>query len=233
MPVVVPGQTPGTPGTGTLTVAEIATRVKRQFGDEAGAQITNNDILRWLNDAMKDISINNNLLQVKATSPAVAGTSEYSMPTDILTLQSVKFNGSLLTGLSIQEADTYVQGHDSTPEATGVPTHYWVWASTINVYPTPQAVGTLMLYYTRVPNVLTLDTDVPEIPAPYHPRLVEYCIAQAYELDDNFESYQKKMQQFQDGMDKLKDNSEWSSREFYPSITVSAADTDAYDAGYW
>ena len=224
------------PPVGSLTVAEIATRVKRAFGDEAGAQINDTDILRWVNDAMKDIAINNDLLQVKATSDALIGVSEYHIPLDMLTLRSVKFKGSLLKPMSIQEANEYANGHDTTAEEpTGTPTHYWLWSNTINLYPTPDRdeYGQLMLYYTRQPAVLTLTTEVPEIAPQYHTRLVEYCLAQAYELDADMESYKMKMQQFQDGMDRLKDNSERTQHDFYPSITVMTGDTDSWDVGYY
>lgn len=55
-----------------MLVSEIATRVKRQFGDEAGAQIEDADILRWVNDAMIDIARTNNLLQISATTATTA-----------------------------------------------------------------------------------------------------------------------------------------------------------------
>lgn len=210
---------------GALTVGEIAIRVKRAFGDEAGAQITDADIIRWLNDAMRDIAINNDLLQVKATSDAFAGISEYHIPLDMLTLRSAKFRGHLLKPYSIQEANEHIQGHDGE-EPRGTPTHYWIWSNTINLFPTPSAdaTGQLMLYYTRQPIAVTVAGDVPELPAPYHNRLVEYCIAQAYELDDNLDSYRSKMQQFEDGVSKLKGLEDWQIQDTYPTITVSASD---------
>lgn len=224
------------PPVGSLTVAEIAIRVKRQFGDEAGAQINDADILRWVNDAMKDIAVNNDLLQVKATSDALTNISEYHIPLDMLTLRSVKFKGKLLKPLSIQEANEFISGHDDDEnDPVGEPTHYWLWSNTITVYPTPgvDAFGQLMLYYTRNPKVLTAMTEVPEISPLYHSRLVEYCLAQAYELDDNWESYQGKMRMFQEGMDRLKDNAERVQHDFYPMITVVAADTGEGEWGYY
>ena len=38
---------------------QIFARVKRQFGDEAGVQVTADDLIMWLNDAMREAVIQN------------------------------------------------------------------------------------------------------------------------------------------------------------------------------
>jgi hypothetical protein len=50
-----------------MLVSEIATRVRRQFGDDVGILITDADIIRWVNDAQREIAVKANLLQVRAT----------------------------------------------------------------------------------------------------------------------------------------------------------------------
>lgn len=216
---------------GRLTVAEIAIRVKRQFGDEVGSQITNDDVIRWINDAQRDIAIKNNLLQVKATNDILTGQSDYPVPENILDFHSIKYNGTVLTGLSIQEADDFT---DSTTVATGTPTHYWHFASTLTLYPTPDTNinSGLKLFYYRQPTAVVNVEDIPELPAQYHNRLVDYCIAQAYELDSDMGSYQAKMGMFMSGIDALRANSQQQPQvATYPVIAVATADA-GYDAGY-
>jgi hypothetical protein len=213
-----------------MLVSEITQRVKRQFGDEAGAQITDADIIRWINDAQRDIAHNNNLLQTTATTPLVSSQDQYTLPPDLLTLRSVRCQGRKLSFLSPEEASDWVGGDT----AVGEPTHYSVWGAKIDLYPTPSRSDSddLQLYYTRQPVAVTLLTEEPELPQQYHNRIVEYCIAQAFELDDNFESSKYKMQQFQDGIDRLKENADWQVQDVYPSITVSQADFgDSYGYG--
>lgn len=211
-----------------MNVGEIALRVKRQFGDEAGAQITDADIIRWANDAQREVAFSNNLLQTTATTAVVSGQDQYTLPPDMLTLRSVRYRGRQLTFMAQPEAAKLV-GSDSV--TTGEPTHYSVFANKIDLYPTPTTADAddLQLYYTRQPAILTTTTDTPELPLQYHNRIVEYCIAQAYELDDNPESYQQKMRQFQEGVDRLKVNADWQEQAVYPSISVSPAD---YGDGY-
>lgn len=208
-----------------MLVSEIATRVKRQFGDEAGAQITDADIIRWCNDAQQEIAVNNDLLQVSATTATTAGTQKYTIPTNLLILRSAKWQGVKLQGLSMEEADALTLSTSST-NPPGVPTTFWQFARQIYLWPIPATSGTtdLTLYYTRVPNTITVVGDTPELPLQYHPRLVEYCVAQAAELDDNLQHYAMKMQQFKAGVDNLKDNATWENHDVYPSITPSMRD---------
>lgn len=210
-----------------MNVGEIALRVKRQFGDEAGAQITDADIIRWINDAQREIAHSNDLLQTVATTASVSGQDQYSLPPDLLTLRQVRYATRSLNYLSATEARNL-----GTDTATGEPTHFSVYGAKIDLYPIPSVNDgdDIQIYYTRQPNSVAVSADVPELPIQYHNRIVEYCIAQAYELDDNNESYQAKMQQFQDGVDKLKTLGDWQVQDVYPSISVSSADYG--DAGW-
>lgn len=206
-----------------MLLSEIATRVKRTFGDEAGAQITDQDIIRWANDAQREIAVNNDLLQVTATTATVAGQDQYALPPDLLTLKSVRFQGRRLSSMTSAEMGEMI-GSDAVTR--GIPTHFSVFAKKIDLYPAPDSSDPddLQVYYTRQPMELMATTDTPELPAQYHNRIVEYCIAQAYELDDNLESSQKKMQQFEDGVARLKGVADWQDQDVYPSISVSAND---------
>lgn len=213
-----------------MLVSEIATRVKRTFGDENGAQISSADIYRWINDAMRDIAINNNVLQVSATLATTANTPSLSIPAGILKMHSVRWLGIPLQGLSVQEADELIAGPGYSAAQgypVGTPTHYWLFAGKINLYPAPVADGTtdLVLYYTKVPTEVAADGDTPELPVQYHNRLVEYCVAMAQEIDGNLEAYQMKMSQFSSNVNDLKSVDDWRTQEFYPSITPSVADT--------
>jgi hypothetical protein len=205
-----------------MLVSEIATRVKRQFGDEAGAQITDADIIRWVNDAMMEITRTNNLLQISATAATTAGVAEYDLPVEILSLRSIKYKGLKLNGLNMEDFDAMLA--DST--ARGEPQAYYVYARKVTLFPAPSANGTtdLKIFYNRKPTDVTVVGDTPEIPIQYHNRIVEYAIAQAAELDDNLQQYAMKMGQFKEGVDNLRDDNTAEENDFYPSIGVSPRD---------
>lgn len=205
-----------------MLVSDVATRVKRQFGDEAGAQITDADVIRWCNDAQTEIATQNKLLQTIATSTTVVNTQDYASPTDMLALRGVRYDKLRLTMLSMDDIDNVVQ--DRT-EAKGTPQYYWFFGENISLWPTPDEAKTLTVYYTQKPTALTATTDAISLPPQFDNRVVEYCIAQAAELDDNLEHYQLKMSQFQQGIDASKGNVEMNENDDeYPFISYSPAE---------
>jgi hypothetical protein len=82
-----------------VKLSEIIKRVQRQFGDDVQAQITKEDIVRWVNDACLEITTNNYTNQgiLKGHTPVVVGQAEYKLPPDLLLLRSVRANGIKLT----------------------------------------------------------------------------------------------------------------------------------------
>jgi hypothetical protein len=76
--------------TATHTGTEIATYVKRQFGDESGVQVSDADIVRWINTAARDIFTQKEPLKSIKTAALVANQSQYTWPADILQVQSVR-----------------------------------------------------------------------------------------------------------------------------------------------
>lgn len=204
-----------------MKLSEIITRVQRQFGDDVQAQITKEDIVRWVNDACLEIATTNATNQgFLGTTPVVSGKSEYTLPPDLILLRSIRVNGMRL------EHITYEQLLELDPradETTGTPTHYWVYGGKVNLYPIPNdSLGNVHVMYVKSPDLLTVDMleREPDVPKHYHTRIVEYCIAQAAELDDNIAQYQMKMGQFQSSLQNLRQNDEQPEQEAaYSSIT--------------
>lgn len=208
-----------------MNVSEIAARIKRQFGDESGVQVTDEDILRWVNDAQKEITRIQSLLETQATTTVISGQNEYSLPLDILMLRSIRLGGQKIRTLSLQEAEEYIPGFDDeTTWATGTPEVAWIWANNISLYPIPTSAGTLKVYYTRVPVEVTAMIDSPELPVKYHPRIVEYCLAQAYEMDENWDGAGNKSSQFVTSISEMREEEKWTDHTYYPTITVLPED---------
>lgn len=218
------------------TAGDVKTRVQRTFGDEAGSQVTDADVYRWINDAQREIAIANDLLQVKGTQNVVAAQHDYTLPNDILKLLSVKYNGIALRAITMQEADELIGSIDQSNVQgypTGTPTHYWIFANQINFYPSPDAaiVGGITIYYIKQPTDVAADNDALSTPVEYFNRIVEYCLSLAYEMDENYDAANQKLAQFKSGVAELSGNEAWEQQEFYPHIT-SLPDTAFADYGY-
>src|SRR6266542_1596244 len=199
----------------------IATIVKRQFGDENAAQITDDHIVKWIDAACREItSQNDETLRKQATAATVANQADYALPTDLLKLHGVKYRGITLEYLSIQAADQYIFDRSAASYPVGVPTHYWIW-DLLSLYPAPSAGGAsdLTILYTRRPTAYTDLATAPDVPEQYHNRIVEYCIAQTAELDEDDGKYKDKIQEFRENVGQQKEEEIWKSTEFYPFIT--------------
>jgi len=210
-----------------MNLSDIQKRVKRQFGDESSVQITDDDITRWANDALIEITNRNELLQVRATADLVTGQMEYELPPDFSRLRSIRLQGGELLGIAMQEADRMFFGYDDPTQRTiGPPQYYWSWGNHFALYPVPDSskVQGIIMYYSRFPHVLTIPDDTPEIGVEYHPMIVQYCLAQAYELDENLQGMQAKEQQFAQSQSVLAEQENVINDDLYPTITISPWD---------
>ncbi len=177
-----------------MNVGDVKLRVKRKFGDEAQVQITDADIIRWINDGQQFIvSQSDSLLQKAASADIIAGQQEYTLPTDLLVLRNVSMKISSLSpyfplvGLSLQEFDNLLGGWEADTTNKGIATFYHVYSNTLKLCPIPSTslTGGLKLYYSRFPVNVSVDTDVIDLPITYHNAIVNYCMQQAYEQDDS------------------------------------------------
>jgi len=216
-----------------MIVSDVKTRVKRQFGDEAGVQVTDADILRWINDGQRQIALHNeSILEKVATQNSTASEEEYSLPSDLLLLHSVTYKtpdeGSYhhLKGLKKQEFDNFIDGYDGTDYGTGTPTVYTIFASKLILFPTPDIASTngIKIFFTRKPTDRTADGDTLDVPELYHESIVNYCLRQAYEMDEDWQASNIKASEIKDDLTILRDRDDWSKREFYPSISVLPED---------
>lgn len=216
-----------------LTVLGVKTRVKRKFGDEAGVQLTDDDILRFINDAQRRIvSRNDSLLEKTATANSVVGQQEYTLPTDLLKFKSMSYKGSTGTsyqqmqGYTLNELNLYVSDWDASTVNSGIPVVYAIHAGKFVVYPIPNEAVTaaFKIYYCRKPTDMILDADTLDLPELYHDTVVDLVLQDAYEMDEDWPAASAKSAQTNQNIDRLKDSDEWTKRDTYPVITVRPED---------
>lgn len=218
-----------------MKVSEIVKRVRDTAGDTAVLQFNNATLTDWLNDAIRECAVENSLLQKRATSNTVAGTSEYTLPVDIFKFYSVTVNNFRLRMLTLQEWEEVNSGPNSGgSELQGVPTTCYVFAGKLILSPTPNSSYPLVINYIYNPASIVYTTDVdtawlnavPVIPESYHSRLVVYCLAQVSMQDDDFDKATMLMDQFRTGVINLKHQTE-TEDDLYPFMSISARDMGA------
>jgi hypothetical protein len=214
---------------GVLTVQNIADRTRRQFGDTGSVLITDQAIFDWINDAMQAIVLDQKLLRLRATANTVVNQQNYAFPVDTLKVDHISFDGTPLNQTTTQEVSRVLSNMDDATNITkGIPSQYWLYGREIFLYPVPNVVKVLTIYYYRNPVLVTAVGNTPELPAEYDNRLVEYCLAQAAELDDDLNKQQLKLEQFTQGLNKTKDE-QHGAQDFYPSMGVPLPDSYGYD----
>jgi hypothetical protein len=211
----------------TLKVQDIADYVKRVFGDESAVQMTDADIYRWINAAQREILISNKLLKASGTADLVAGTDNYSFPSqNIQDVQAIHIQGVKLDFKSFQEAEDYILANDPLKTATGTPSMWYEWGGTFYVYPVPDTtiVDGIKIYYTNSPTIVSALVDSLSVPDSYFNRIVEFCLSQAYEMDEDAQNSQFKLGQFTSGLNAMAEQENTPHADTYPRITILEED---------
>jgi hypothetical protein len=204
----------------SFTVAEVTDRVKQSFGDDSGVQLTDAQLIRWVNDGLLEVAESIDIFQKRVAVTTTPNQAGYSIPANLIRIEALNLNDTPLKVMSRAQANEYIEkaeANDSTLADT--PRVYWVWGNEIFLYPTPSTTDTLHLFYVSTPTTITSNADSIPLPDTYRNRLVEFCLRQAYEMDENFEASQLKEQQFRGALNGMRSNTDTPRSDFYDQIT--------------
>lgn len=175
--------------TPSKTVGDVYNAVKRVFGDESGVQLTNDDIVRWINEAQMDIASQNQVLQTTATLSVTAGTSTYSLSSvspKIDEIASILLDGRRVGNIPISQAEESISLADPEGLETGAPQFWYSWGGEVIFWPTPLQNYTMTIRYTAQPtDVTTTASDVLSLPNECFTDIVNFVLMKAYEMDEN------------------------------------------------
>lgn len=212
----------------SYTALDVITRVKTQFGDNSGAQLNDATIIRWINDGQQEIVNNNPILKDTKLADIVAGQAEYSFPSDkVQYIEAVYVDGRPVKNLSPQSYRDFILADDPTTDATSkYPDVWYERAGVITFYPTPNEgfSNGLKLEYVKMPTPVTASNSALGVPDRYLGHLVNYCMMQALEYDENYAAAQYKQAQFRDGLDRLSYKENISQTDMYPSVSPDIND---------
>lgn len=207
---------------------DVSIRVKGQFGDTSGAQVSDDSILRWINDAQREIVNSNFLLRDTKYANIVNGQSDYSFPADkVLAIEALYVGNKFIEPVSIQMGREFALVRDPDKKRTNdFPDVWWERAGIITVYPTPNRNLTngLKIEYLKIPTTLTALTDPLGVPDRYFNELVNYVLAQAMEMDENFSAATYKYSQFREGLNRLSYKDNMNQTDMYYQVTADSED---------
>jgi hypothetical protein len=216
-----------------VNVQDVVTRIRRTFGDEAAVQVTNDDVIRWINDGQIEIvKSNESALQKTDFVNLVAGTSQYNLPADLFMLRSMRYKFSSMLSFSalkyvnMQQFDETVDGWDGTAYSSGSPLYFTMYEGKVVLFPTPNqsmVAGLKVLYNQKPTDVVNLGDSL-ALPLIYHNTIVRYCLWQAGLLDEDNESAMMYRNDFQSDTNTLNNRENADPNATYPVITVREFD---------
>lgn len=204
----------------THTFGELALAVKRTFGDESGVQLTDTDIARWANDAQMEIVNNNKALKAKSTISTVPDTSTYNFPTvKIQQIESLHYDNAPVPNVPFAQAETQIIQADPENLSSGSPQFWYEWAGQITLWPKPDAVKNLTLYYTAYPETLEgLSNELLSVPDKFYNAVVDYCLSKAYEMDEDVNLTQAADARFRAALENQMEDERQTANMVYPVI---------------
>lgn len=207
--------------TATRRVSEVAASVKRQFGDESGVQITDQDIIRWVDDAQRELASQLKIIKGRATDVTVAGQSAYVLPlASAEQIETIHIDGVRVPGTTLAQAEEVIHNHTAAVQAVTRPTLWYAWNTTITFWPTPVGGLPLTIYYSGIPAQITSVGDLIGIPDKYYDSIHAYVMAKVFQLDEEFTASNDQMQTFLNKVNEQSENDSQGATLMYPMITI-------------
>lgn len=210
----------------SYTGQEIYDRAVRTFGDEYSVQVTEADIVRWINDAQRTAIEHNPVLLEKATTSIVAEQATYPFDAaNVHFVQALHFDGRPLKPLSFQEAQQWIMENNVSDE-TGDPVLWYEFDGDYTLWPTPKEslADGLVLYYSKYPEDLTQLSDPLGLPDTYFNVIFGLVMKEAYTLDENWTGFQAFKGDAIEGLNRLSLNERRTQTNLYPFINVDPED---------
>lgn len=216
-----------------FTVTNVFDRIKRTFGDEAGVQVTESDIIRWVNDAQNEaVMQNEGLLMKEGFLNSTVNVKEYALPSDLYTLHHVYYKDTAtapyyaLKWLGLKDFTEFLDGWDGSSVVSYPQVYTNQKKDNVLIYPVPQASITngIKLIYSRYATDVVNSGSTIDLPEYLNNYVVRYCLMEAYKLDEDWEAADRIALQVQGDLDFNNNRQFWFGRETYPMISTKYED---------
>jgi hypothetical protein len=206
----------------TRTVGEVIKDVTRKFGDEAGIELENTDIVRWINDAMDTIVARNNVLKARAKINTEGGKNDYPLSQlNIQEIETVHYNGLRLPVMPFAEAEEKLFSTDDYADEAGDPVLWYAWDGVLFLWPVPQGDGLLEVFYSAKPQKVVLNENlILPFPDKYYQAIVLYVLQQAREMGEDWQAAQQTQAQFDTTLSNFGEDDRTEQNMTYPVVGI-------------
>lgn len=206
----------------TRTWGDVKIAVTRSFGDEAGVQLEEGDITRFINQAQYEIARANKILKARGSATTAAGQASYELDLGrpILQIESVRYGDRRLTPVDFTTVDANYEEYPK--DAKGDPRIWYRWGNEITLWPQPKAAETLSIYFTAGPDKHeSFDGNrLLELPDDYFQPLFDFVMAKAHEMDENLEAQQVSTQLYAERMSTMNNEERGGQTLTYQTINI-------------
>jgi hypothetical protein len=188
----------------TKTGRQVATDVQNKFGDTGQVQITDAMLLSWINSGQKEVAGTGLTIEASATLNLLAGITTYDLAgvaASIRNISQITVNGEFVDILQWPQFSDFVGSNTDTDAYSSIAS---IYAGKLVLWPAPSAsiVQGLNIFYTAYPaDLATLDVLL-TVPDRYFQALCDWVLAQALELDENFDAAQIKLGHYENRITK-------------------------------
>lgn len=166
-----------------MTPAEIEEAVRRRYNSVSDNFWASDEINQLIYDACQELVLETNCIERIYTTTTVSGTQEYAMPTNVIAIKRITYNGQKLKPINMREDDA-LTGLNQTLQSLSSPSFYWMWNYTLYLRPIPDAALELKLWtYNQHPAITS--TSIIEVPTEFHMKLCDYIVAEMAAKDSN------------------------------------------------
>jgi hypothetical protein len=214
------GSTGGGGDSYSKTAQMVATDVQNKFGDTGQVQITNDMLLSWINAGQQEIGSTGLTIEDSATMNLLAGVTTYDLSlvaASIRNISQVMVNGVFAEVLQWPEFSEFVGSNTQQSAYSSVASLY---AGKLVLWPSPSEsiVQGLNIFFTAYPAELPSLTSTLTVPDRYFQALCDWVLAQALELDENFDAGQVKLGHYENRITKQLARTHESPSAYYHDV---------------
>lgn len=200
-----------------LTANDIITRARSRYNAENDTFFDDAMLMAAIYDAESILAKEGYVIEKTYTTPSVAGTRTYSLPSTTLAIKEVKYNYRIIDKSKLDR-----DPKTSVSSLTGTPNEYALWDGALILYPAPVNAGSLdinnnMVDYIEVrvykhPDDVTSTASTLDIPEEYKEDIISYILKIMAFKDQNLNLYDRLKQEWDECVLRVKKQGEKRKR---------------------
>lgn len=214
-----------------LLCSDIAADVRAKFGDSGNVQIDDTLILSWINNGARRIAAVSPFTRRVGKSSIYQGIASYDMKklfplAPPVTYDSIVANGVPVPLVTWGEYQKAILGDGFADDSSSDVRLAAEYGGDLVLWPMPATtiIDGLVIYYTSLPDQVTVMTAPVPVPDRLYNALNDYVFQQALELGDDFQNAEIKRQHAEAQIREQTESQSQSPTQFYSTIVEDPDD---------